>query len=119
MQGDPSALPVQRPHHLGRHEGGENYFPSPAAYKARLERHGFTVAQIGLFPRPIPLAKGGAKGRFRTFRTGVLSALAPEEREAVLDAAEGFLLPVLAETREDGSVVWTAVYVRLRFKATI
>jgi trans-aconitate methyltransferase len=103
---------------LIEHEGGENYFPSPAAYKARLERHGFTVEQIGLFPRPTPLAKGGVKGWFRTFRTGVLSALSAEEQETVLETTERFLLPVLAEARWDGSVAWIADYVRLRFRAT-
>jgi trans-aconitate methyltransferase len=102
---------------LIEHEGGENYFPSPKAYKARLERHGFMVEEIGLFPRPTPLAKGGVKGWFRTFRTGVLAALSAEEQDALLDAAEGLLFPVLAETRENGSVAWTADYVRLRFRA--
>jgi trans-aconitate methyltransferase len=103
---------------LIEHEGVENYFPSPEEYRARLERHGFTVETIGLFPRPTPLAKGGVKGWFRTFRTGVLSALSAEEQGTVLETTERFLLPVLAETREDGSVAWTADYVRLRFRAT-
>src|SRR5580765_2025903 len=32
------------------------YFPSAAAYRAKLEAAGFTVADIGIFPRPTVLA---------------------------------------------------------------
>src|SRR5205085_3269976 len=34
------------------------YFPSAAAYRAKLEGAGFTVTDIGIFPRPTVLASG-------------------------------------------------------------
>jgi trans-aconitate methyltransferase len=90
-----------------------NYFPTPAAYGARLERHGFRVEQIGLIPRPTALPASGMRGWLETFRRGVLSGLSPENKETVLRETVDLLRPSLCD--EAGN--WTADYVRLRFLA--
>jgi trans-aconitate methyltransferase len=96
-------------------EAAANYFPSPAAYTRRLEKHGFRVERMELFPRPTPLGEGGMVGWLSTFRCGVLDALPAEHRAAVLDETCKLLEPVLRD--EDGN--WVADYVRLRFVAAI
>ncbi len=105
---------------LGRHgyadrEDGVNYYPTPAAYRARLERHGFTVERIELIPRPTPLPEGGMAGWLNTFRRGVLDGLPADIRETVVDETCTLLAPALRD--EDGN--WVADYVRLRFIARI
>lgn len=94
-------------------EDDVNYYPTPAAYSRRLERHGFTVERIALIPRPTPLAAGGMQDWLRTFRRGVLDALPEPAREAVLRDAVDLLAIALRD--EEGN--WTADYVRLRFIA--
>jgi trans-aconitate methyltransferase len=90
-----------------------NYFPTPAAYGALLERHGFRVEQIGLVPRPTALPASGMRGWLETFRRGVLAELSAEMRETVLAETVELLRPSLCD--EAGN--WTADYVRLRFKS--
>jgi len=90
-----------------------NYFPTPAAYRDRLSRHGFTVEEIQLIPRPTPLPASGMQGWLTTFRRGVLEAIPQELRPAVLEETVALLEPVLRD--EQGN--WTADYVRLRFIA--
>jgi SAM-dependent methyltransferase len=94
-------------------EDGVNYYPAPAAYRRRLERHGFTVERMEHFPRPTPLAEGGLAGWLRTFRRGVLDTLPPDLRDTVVNDTCALLEPALRD--EDGN--WVADYVRLRFIA--
>jgi trans-aconitate methyltransferase len=94
-------------------EKGVNYYPSPDAYRRRLERHGFSVERMELIPRPTPLAAGGMSGWLRTFRRGVLDGLPVDLRETVVQETCTLLEPALKD--EDGN--WVADYVRLRFIA--
>jgi SAM-dependent methyltransferase len=96
-------------------EDGVNYYATPEAYKARLERHGFHVQQIALIPRPTPLAEGGMAEWIKTFRRGVIETLPESEREIVVRETVELLAPALQD--EEGN--WTADYVRLRFIATL
>ena len=88
-----------------------NYFPTPAAYRARLEAQGFEVEAIQLIPRPTPLPPSGMHGWLTTFRSGVLNALPETLRPQILDETVALLEPALCD--EQGN--WTADYVRLRF----
>jgi SAM-dependent methyltransferase len=94
-------------------EQGVNYYPTPEAYRRRLERHGFKVERMALIPRPTPLEEPGMAGWLRTFRRGVLEELPEELRQKVINECSDLLAQVLRD--EDGS--WTADYVRLRFIA--
>jgi trans-aconitate methyltransferase len=103
---------------LARHgyrdrEDGVNYYPTPAAYRRRLERHGFTVDRMELIPRPTPLGEGGMAGWLNTFRRGVLDGLPENVRETIVKETCALLEPALRD--EDNN--WTADYVRLRFIA--
>lgn len=93
--------------------GRMNYFPTPAAYRKRLEKHGFTVDEIQLIPRPTPLGTAGMRGWLTTFRSGVLDTVPDYLRDTVLDETISLLKPVLCD--EEGN--WVADYVRLRFTA--
>lgn len=88
------------------------YLPTDLAYRARLEAHGFLVANIALIPRPTPLPTGIA-GWLDTFAKPALSTLPENERAQALQDTEALLRPVLCD--EDGH--WTADYMRLRFAA--
>ena len=88
------------------------FFPTAETYRARLERHGFTVAGIELFPRPTPLP-GGMEDWLETLAAPVLARLSSSDRAAVRDEAVALLRPALC----DGDGRWTADYVRLRFAA--
>jgi trans-aconitate methyltransferase len=92
---------------------GQNYFPTPASYRSRLERHGFDVKYIELIPRPTPLPESGMRGWLQTFRRGLFEQLPEAKREAALDETTLLLKPVLC----DDLGRWTADYVRLRFLA--
>jgi trans-aconitate methyltransferase len=102
-------------HGLAREYTAEqmNYFPTPAAYQARLERHGFVVDEIQLIPRPTPLHGTGMRGWLTTFRSGVLESVPETLRPILIDETVALLEPVLRD--EQGN--WTADYVRLRFAA--
>ncbi len=92
-----------------------NYYPTPEAYSRRLERHGFTVKSILLFPRPTPLNDGGMTGWLNTFCRGALDALPETLRTTAVEETVALLAPALRD--HDGH--WTADYVRLRFIATV
>ena len=67
---------------LARHgnadaEDGVNYYPTPDAYRRRVERCGLNVERMELIPRPTLLAEGGMAGWLRTFRRGVLDSILP------------------------------------------
>lgn len=100
-------------HGFGKFEEGVNYYPTPAGYTRRLERHGFRVERIELIPRPTRLEETGMAGWLRTFRRGVLEKLPEELRTTVVDECCALLAPALRD--EDGN--WTADYIRLRFDA--
>lgn len=104
---------VLRARGLGRLLDAVNYYPSPDAYRSRLERHGFAVERIELAPRPTPLPATGMRGWLTTFRAGVLDQLAEPMREEVLQETVTVLEPILRD--ETGN--WIADYVRLRFVA--
>ncbi len=102
-------------HGYANREDGVNYYPTPGAYRARLERHGFSVERIELIPRSTLLGEGGMVGWLNTFRRGVLDGLPAELRETVVNETCALLEPALKD--EDGN--WVADYVRLRFIARI
>jgi SAM-dependent methyltransferase len=89
------------------------YFPSDHEYRARLERHGFRVADIHLIERPtkLPRSLGDWLG---TFAQSFLAPLGEEERAEVKAEVERDLASILKSN--DG--VWSVDYVRLRFSAT-
>jgi SAM-dependent methyltransferase len=103
---------------LARHghcdgEEGVNCYPTPKAYRQKLERHGFHVERIELIPRPTSLPESGMEGWLRTFRRGVLAEVPEPLRETVVQETAAMLAPVLRD--EEGN--WTADYLRLRFIA--
>ena len=49
-------------HRFGDHERGVNYYPTTRSYSERLKRHGFTVEQMALIPRPTKLPESGMEG---------------------------------------------------------
>jgi len=100
-------------HGLAGDSAPVNYYPTPSAYRARLERHGFTVQDIQLIPRPTPLPASGMHAWLWTFRKGVIEALPQDLQSAVVEETVALLEPFLRD--EAGN--WTADYVRLRFAA--
>jgi trans-aconitate methyltransferase len=90
-----------------------NFFPTPAQYRALLQAAGFSIAEIALIPRPTPLPGSGMRGWLETFRRGLLDQLPSDRREQAIDAAVTLLKPVLYSESEG----WLADYVRLRFHA--
>lgn len=90
------------------------YFPTPAEYRARLERAGFTVTAIDLFPRPTPLPTG-LRGWLATFAQAFTARLPAADHDSFLDEVEAAVRPVLQGA--DGR--WHADYVRLRFAARL
>lgn len=89
------------------------YFPTPAAYSAKLERHGFVVDQVDLIPRPTSLPTD-MSGWLQTMAGPFFARLPEAEREGALDEVLDLLRPVLCDDRKN----WTADYMRLRFAAT-
>jgi SAM-dependent methyltransferase len=87
------------------------YFPSAEDYRGRLERAGFVVETIFVFPRPTPLP-GEMTAWLETFAQSFTAPLAPEERPAFLMEVQEILRPQLCA---DGK--WIADYARLRFRA--
>jgi trans-aconitate methyltransferase len=106
-------MAVLERHGFGDLEREVNYYPTPEAYRERLERAGFRVERMELIPRPTPLEKGGMADWVRTFRRGVLEELPEPLRETVVLETTRLLAPTLRD--EKGR--WTADYVRLRFIA--
>ena len=87
------------------------YFPDPAAYRAKLERAGFRVREIALFPRPTPIP-GDIGSWLETFGEAFLRRLDPGARPAFLAEIAAALAPAL-----HGPEGWWVDYVRLRFAA--
>ncbi len=90
---------------------GPWFFPSPEVYREMLEKAGFEVRRIGLYPRPTPLRTGMAAWLL-VFRRPFFEQYG-ERREEVLGEVEALLKPVLCDAMGN----WTADYVRLRVEA--
>ncbi len=90
---------------------GPWFFPTPEVYADMLEREGFTVRRIGLYPRPTPL-RTGMREWLKVFRLPFFEQFGGE-REAVLSEVVTLLEPCLCDARGH----WTADYVRLRVEA--
>jgi trans-aconitate methyltransferase len=88
------------------------FFPTAEDYRARLERAGFVVDSIAVFPRPTPLP-GDIMGWLETFARAFMHPLSPAERADYLAEVRQALEPALC----DASGAWTADYTRLRFAA--
>ena len=103
---------------VGRARGGDPnlvapwFFPTVEEYSGLLTRHGFTVQEIVLVPRPTPL-KTGMEGWLRTFGRSFFDQFPEPDRTAALNEALDLLRPSLC----DGRGQWTADHIRLRFKA--
>jgi trans-aconitate methyltransferase len=90
------------------------YFPSAAAYQAKLEAAGFRVEEIAIIPRPTPLA-AGLPAWLDTFCEDLLHPLASADRAVAIGEICDLLQPIL----QDETGLWIADYVRLRFKAVL
>jgi trans-aconitate methyltransferase len=90
------------------------YFPSAAAYGAKLEAAGFRVDDIGIIPRPTPL-DAGFDAWLDTFADDFFAPLAPDDRAAAKQEIIDLLQPIL----RDETGLWIADYVRLRFRAVL
>src|SRR5690348_3342319 len=74
-------LAVLARHDLDGMRGHPWYFPTPAAYRKRLEAQGFRVESIDLIPRPTPLPTG-MSAWLDTFGEPMLKLLPQGERAA-------------------------------------
>ncbi len=88
------------------------YFPTAEEYQGRLERQGFQVGSIALFPRPTALP-GDIIPWLETFAGSFLAPVPAPARPALLAELRQALQPALC----DAAGHWTADYVRLRFAA--
>lgn len=89
-----------------------NRFPSPETYGALLAARGFQVESIQLIPRPTPLP-GDLKDWVETFGKDFLAPVPQTQLPGFLEEVQTLLKPRLQDARG----LWTADYVRLRFKA--
>ena len=89
-----------------------NVYPSAEEYRVLLEKRGFRVEKIELFPRPTPLPKD-IKTWLKTFRKNHLDAVAPQDRDQFLEEIQEEVRPFLCDPDDR----WKADYVRLRFSA--
>jgi trans-aconitate methyltransferase len=90
------------------------YFPSAAAYRTKLEGAGFTITDIGIFPRPTVLASG-IEAWLDNFTEDFFHTLPEADRAVARIEVADLLRPVLVD--ETGT--WIADYVRLRFRAVL
>ena len=90
------------------------YFPSAAAYQAKLEAAGFDVEEIAIIPRPTPL-EAGLGAWLDTFAEDFLNPLPANDRPAARQEICDLLEPIL----RDETGLWVADYVRLRFRARL
>ena len=97
---------------LDAHKLSPWYFPSAAAYRAKLEAAGFAVTEIAIHPRPTVL-EAGMGAWLDNFFDDFFAPLAQTDRAAARREMIDLLRPVLVD--ETGT--WVADYVRLRFRA--
>lgn len=88
------------------------FFPTAEEYQERLQRQGFTVEWVSLFPRPTVLP-GDIAGWLETFGQRFLNLLPDTARQDAIDEVRTELLPHLYDPNKG----WVADYVRLRFAA--
>jgi SAM-dependent methyltransferase len=88
------------------------YFPSCKEYQQKLERSGFIIDTIVLFPRPTVLPTG-LDGWLDIFGATFLNAVPASDRPRLRARVAELAAPLLRTA--DGS--WRADYVRLRFRA--
>lgn len=88
------------------------FFPTPEAYRALLEAQGFDVEFMDHFARPTPLP-GDISAWLETFCEAFLKAVPEAIRPKIVDEVREMLRPQLC----DDTGLWTADYVRLRFRA--
>ena len=88
------------------------YFPSAAEYRGLLEEAGFMVSEIALHPRPTRLP-GAFSDWLDTFAEDFIKAVPKRERAAFKRQVE----LALTHKLRGPEGIWTADYVRLRFKA--
>src|SRR5262249_37047528 len=99
---------------LDAHRLSPWYFPSAAAYRAKLEASGFIVEDIRIVPRPTTLPTS-IEPWLDTFGEAFFGALPEPDRIPARAEGTELLRPVLVD--ETGT--WIADYVRLRFRATL
>jgi hypothetical protein len=87
------------------------FFPTTEEYSALLTKHGFSVHEIALVPRPT-LLKTGMEGWLKTFGRFFFEQFPEPDRTAALNEALDLLRPSLCDTQGR----WTADHVRLRFR---
>jgi SAM-dependent methyltransferase len=90
------------------------YFPSCEEYQQRLERAGFVIDTLILFPRPTVLPTG-LDGWLDVFAATFLQAVPASDRPRLRARVAKLAAPLLRDP--DGS--WRADYVRLRFRARL
>lgn len=95
-------------------DAGSNVFFTTTEYEELLQRHGFVVERIELFPRPT-LLPTGLRAWIETFRRSLLDQLSLQQQGQVLDRAEDLLRPILCDRNGN----WYGDYVRLRFRAIL
>lgn len=88
------------------------YFPSADDYRSKLQRAGFRVISIELFPRPVVLPTD-MRGWLETFGLAFFRTLPEDQRTEAMDEAVELLRPALC----DSAGRWTVDYVRLSFLA--
>ncbi|MDP1799200.1 MAG: class I SAM-dependent methyltransferase [Planctomycetaceae bacterium] len=89
------------------------YYPSVDEYRGKLERAGFRVDEIVLFPRPTPLP-GDITGWLETFAPRFTVGMSPAERTTLFAEIADELRPQLFRDQK-----WIVDYVRLRFRAAL
>ncbi|KAG8844802.1 hypothetical protein FRB91_002310 [Serendipita sp. 411] len=96
------------------HEHDPWYFPSDTAYRSMLEKQGFRVDSIGLFPRLTHLPNG-LKAWIDLFaRKSMLGSLTEAQADEIIEEVVKECKVDMCD--EEGR--WFLVYMRLRFKAT-
>jgi SAM-dependent methyltransferase len=86
------------------------YFPTVSEYGDKLERAGFGVDSIELFPRPTILPTD-MRGWLETFARSFFNVLPQADRGRALDEVVDLVRPELCDSMGQ----WTVDYVRLRF----
>lgn len=89
------------------------YYPPVDEYRGKLERAGFRVDEIVLFPRPTPLP-GDITGWLETFAPRFTVGMSPAERTDLFTEITNELRPQLFHQQK-----WIVDYVRLRFRAVL
>ena len=100
--------------HVPLEQGSLLYFPSVGEYATLLEAHGFRVAEVVHFDRPVPLEgeDAGLAQWIKMFADPFLAAVPDAAQPAVLRAVEERLRPSLFRAG-----AWHADYRRLRVLA--